>query len=78
MDGGSGLNLLYAETYDAMGLSSAPFHEVIPRIQVVPLGQVDLLIMFRSHVNFCTEVLTNKIANFLGAYCSILGWQCYA
>ena len=36
MDGGSGLNLLYAKTYDAMGLpraairpSSAPFHGVI-------------------------------------------------
>ena len=44
MDGGNGLNLLYAETYDAMGLSragirpsSALFHEVIPRLQAIPL-----------------------------------------
>ena len=39
MDGESGLNLLYAETYDAIGLSqavirlsSALFHGVIPRL----------------------------------------------
>ena len=39
MDGGSSLIRLYAETYDAMGLSqegirpsSAPFHGVIPRL----------------------------------------------
>jgi hypothetical protein len=45
MDGGSDLNLLYVETYDAIGLSreairpsGAPFHEVIPGLQAVPLG----------------------------------------
>jgi hypothetical protein len=45
MDEGSGLNLPYAETYDAMGLSraairpsGAPFHGVIPGLQVIPLG----------------------------------------
>jgi hypothetical protein len=49
MDGGRGLNLLYAETYDTMGLSravigpsGAPFHGVIPGLQAIPLGQVDL------------------------------------
>jgi hypothetical protein len=49
MDGRSCLNLLYAETYDAMGLSrvamqpsSAPFHEVIPELQDISLGQFDL------------------------------------
>ena len=53
MDDGSGLNLLYTETYDTMGLSragirpsSALFHEVIPRLQAVPLGQVDLPVTF--------------------------------
>jgi hypothetical protein len=45
MDGRSGLNLLYTETYEAMGLSraairpsSAPFHGVIPGLQAIPLG----------------------------------------
>jgi hypothetical protein len=55
MDGGSGLNLLYAETYDAMGLSQsairpfdAPFHGVILGLQAVPLGQADLPVTFRG------------------------------
>ena len=45
IDGGSGLNLLYTETYDTMGLSRAVtwpsdalFHGVIPRLQAIPLG----------------------------------------
>jgi hypothetical protein len=49
MDGRGGLNLLYAETYDAIGLlwavmrpSGAPFHRVIPGFQAIPLKQVDL------------------------------------
>ncbi|XP_066358190.1 uncharacterized protein [Miscanthus floridulus] len=85
MDGGSGLNLLYAKTYDAMGLSwvairpsGAPFHGVIPGLQAVPLGQVDLPMMFRGQANFHTEMLTFEIADFLGAYHAILGWPCYA
>ena len=46
MDGGSSLNLLYAETYDSLGLSrvairpfKALFHGVIPGLQAVPLGR---------------------------------------
>ena len=38
MDGGSGLNILYTETLDAMGIdracvqpTRAPFHSVVPR-----------------------------------------------
>jgi hypothetical protein len=45
MDGGSGLNLLYANTLDAMGIprahlrpSSSPIHGVVPGRQAVPLG----------------------------------------
>jgi hypothetical protein len=62
MDGGSGLNLLYAKTYDAMGLSrsairpsGAPFHGVIPGLQANPLGQVDLPVTFEGRANFHTE-----------------------
>jgi hypothetical protein len=48
MDGGSSLNLLYAETYVgglsrvAMQPSGAPFYGVIPRLQAIPLEQVNL------------------------------------
>ena len=45
MDGGSGLNTMYAEMLDAMGIdrahiwpTEAPFHGIVPRKQVVPLG----------------------------------------
>ena len=45
MDGGSGLNILYVDTLDAMRiprselrLVSSPFHIVIPGTQAYPLG----------------------------------------
>ena len=44
MDGGSGLNIMYTETLDVMGIdrlrirsTGAPFHGIVPRKQVVPL-----------------------------------------
>jgi hypothetical protein len=84
MDGGSGLNLLYAKTYDAMGLSramirpsSALFHGVIPELQAVPLGQVDLPVTLEGRANFHMEMLTFEIANFPSADHAILGRPCY-
>jgi len=45
MDGGNGLNIMYAETLDTMGIdrawirpTRAPFHDIVPEKQVVPLG----------------------------------------
>jgi hypothetical protein len=45
MDGGSGINMLYASTLDEMGIprsalkpSTALFHGVVPGIEAVPLG----------------------------------------
>jgi len=45
MDGGSGLNILYTEMLDAMGIdrarvwpTGAPFHDVVPGKQALPLG----------------------------------------
>ena len=58
--------------------SNAPFHGVIPGLQVVPLGQVDLPIMFRGRANFRMETLTFEIADFPGAYHAILGRPYYA
>ena len=55
MDGGSGLNIIYAEMLDAMGIDRArirpiraPFHGIVPGKQAVPLGQIDLPITFGS------------------------------
>ena len=45
MDGGNGLNIMYAKTFDEMGVDwmklrpiRAPFHGVVPGKQAVPLG----------------------------------------
>ena len=45
MDGGSGLNIMYAETVSAMGISRShirptgvPFHGIMPGKQAMPLG----------------------------------------
>ena len=53
MDGGSGLNILYVDTLDAMRIPrselrsvSSPFHGVILGAWASPLGQIDLPIMF--------------------------------
>jgi hypothetical protein len=59
MDGGSGLNIMYAETLDAMGISrtqlrpsKAPFHGIVPRKRALPLGQIDLSVTFGDPSNF--------------------------
>jgi hypothetical protein len=53
MDGGSGLNILYASTLDRMGIpqsslcpNKAPFYEIIPGKEVVPLGRIWLSVTF--------------------------------
>ena len=53
MDGGSGLNIVYIDTLDAMHIprsklhpAGSPFHGVILGAQAYPLRQIDLPIMF--------------------------------
>ena len=59
IDGGSGLNILYIDTLDAMRipwselrLAGSPFHGVIPGAQAYLLGHIDLPVMFGSQANF--------------------------
>jgi hypothetical protein len=49
MDRGSGLNIMYIKTLDAMGihrshirLTGVPFHDIVLGKQAKPLGQIDL------------------------------------
>jgi hypothetical protein len=65
MDGGSGINVLYASTLNEMGIlrsalrpSTAPFHGVVPGIEALPLRQIDLPVTFGDVRNFYTETLT--------------------
>ena len=53
MDGGSGLNIMYAKTLYVMGINRthlrptrAPFHGIVLGKQAMPLGQINLPITF--------------------------------
>ncbi|XP_066354607.1 uncharacterized protein [Miscanthus floridulus] len=85
MDGGSSLNIMYAETLNAMGISRsrirptrAPFHDIMPRKQAMPLGQIDLPVMFGDPSNYRSETLTFEVFGFHGTYHAILGCPYYA
>ena len=80
MDGGSSLNIMYAETLDAMGIdqarirpTGAPFHGIVPRKQAMPLGQFDLLVTFGGPSNYRMETLTFEVVGFHGTDHAILG-----
>jgi hypothetical protein len=59
MDGGSSLNIIYAETLGLLEIDlsaiwpgAAPFHGIIPGKRALPLGQLDLPVCFRTPSNF--------------------------
>jgi hypothetical protein len=79
MDGGSEINVLYASTLDDMGIpqsqlrpSTSPFHGVVPGMEALPIGQIDLPITFGDLQNFRIETLTFKVVGFSGTYHAIL------
>ena len=84
MDGGSGLNIMYTEMLDTMGIDrarvrpiGAPFHGIVPGKQAVPLGQIDLPVTFGDPSNYWMETLTFEVVGFHGTYHAILGRPCY-
>jgi hypothetical protein len=85
MDGGSSLNIIYAETLELLGVDrseiragAAPFHGIAPRKRILPLGQIDLPVCFRTPSNFRKETLTFEVVGFRGTYHVVLGRPCYA
>jgi hypothetical protein len=84
-DEGSGLNIMYAETINAMGidrsqlrLSRAPFHSIVSGKRAIPLRQIDLPITFGDPSNFRKETLTFEVVGFHGTCHAMLGRSCYA
>ena len=84
MDGGSVLNIMYAETLEAMGIArariwptGAPFHGIVLGKQAIPLGHIDLLINFEGPSNYRTETFTFEVVGFHRTYHAILGRPCY-
>jgi hypothetical protein len=85
MDGGSSLNIIYAETLGLLGIDlstiragAAPFYGIVPGKRVLPLGQLDLPVCFGTPSNFRRETLTFEVVGFRGTYHAMLGRPCYA
>jgi hypothetical protein len=84
VDGGSDLNLKYLNTFEGLGLgwdllkaSSHPFYGVVPGKRSIPVGQINLPIIFRDASNYHTETLTFEVVDFSRPYHIILGQLCY-
>jgi hypothetical protein len=81
IDGGSGLNLIFASTLRKMGLdftdmlvpSKSPFYGIVPGNAVHPLGRVVLPVTFGTRENYRTEFIKFEVANFESSYNAILG-----
>jgi hypothetical protein len=81
IDGGSGLNLIFASTLRKMGLdftdmlvpSKSPFYGIVPGNAAHPLGTVVLPFTFSARENYRTEFIKFEVANFESSYHAILG-----
>ena len=85
MDGGSGLNILYAETLKGMGIPMSrlserhmSFHGAIPGKKAASLGQIALDVVFGDTKNYRKEKLTFEVVDYQSAYHAILGRPAYA
>jgi hypothetical protein len=66
-----------ANKFDKMRAGAAPFHGIVPRKRVLPLGQFDLPVCFGTPSNFRKETLTFEVVGFRGTYHAVLGRPCY-
>ena len=81
IDGGSGLNLIFASTLMKMGLnymslltpSKAPFYGIVPGNSSTPIGSVTLPVTFGTEQNFRTEYIMFEVADFESFYHAIMG-----
>jgi hypothetical protein len=81
IDGGSSLNLIFANMLRKMGLdltdmlipSKSPFYGIVPGNAAHPLGTVVLPVTFSTRENYRTEFIKFDVANFESSYHAILG-----
>jgi hypothetical protein len=81
IDGGSGLNLLFASILKKMGLniskmltpSRALFYGIISGSMATPLSSVVLPVTFGTKDNYCTKYIKIEVADFESSYHAILG-----
>jgi hypothetical protein len=81
INGGSGLNLIFASTLRKMGQdftdmlvpSKSSFYGIVPGNVVYPVGTVVLPVTFGTRENYRTEFIKFEVANFESSYHAILG-----
>ena len=80
IDSGSGLNLLFANAYDNLGLPrkcllsiKEPFYEIMPGMSAYPLGRINLQVTLREGENTRSKFLMFELVDFDSAYNCILG-----
>jgi hypothetical protein len=80
MDAGSGINLIYAKTLQAMHISleflkptDCSFHGIVPGSANYPLGQIALNVCFRNRQNYRREKLDFEVMDWPSQYHAILG-----
>jgi hypothetical protein len=71
MDGGSGLNLIFASTVKAMGIApdmlqeyDTCFHGITPTLPAYPLGKISLNVVFGKPDNYRRERLEFEVVNW--------------
>ncbi|XP_051196879.1 uncharacterized protein [Lolium perenne] len=85
IDGGSSLNLIYANTLRKMNISLANlrpsdtrFHGVTPEKPNFPLGRISLDMQFRTPDNFRKEKIEFEVMDWPSQYHAIFGRPAYA
>ncbi|KAK1626161.1 hypothetical protein QYE76_000476 [Lolium multiflorum] len=85
IDGGSSLNLMYADTLRKMSISLANlkptdtrFHGITPEKPSYPLGKINLDVQFGSRENYGIENLEFEVVDFPSQYHALLGRPAYA
>ena len=80
MDGGSGTNIIFADTLRKMNRSvenlrksSNTFHGIVPRKAISPEGTIQLEVTFGDKNHFKTETLEFEVVDWKSEYHAILG-----
>ena len=85
MDGGSGINLIFASTLRAMNISTTnlaasetSFHRIVPREPNYPMGKIGLDVVFGTEQNFRRERIEFEVVDWPSQYHAILGRPTFA
>jgi hypothetical protein len=85
MDGGSGINIIYANTLHDMNKSltnlkesKTGFHGIVPGKAIYPLGTIALDVVFGKLDNFRHERIDFEVVDWPSQYHAILGRPAYA